>query len=289
MKAATPRPYTPVGSEPKFDKLVDRFLLESRILNKNIREHDMQNAFLNFESKAELQSMLIDVQKKLTELRDELITTKDHFKRYEKKLINEGKGMPGKIVEPEEMKVKRFTLEAQFYTHTKEAEHLTRLIENFVEKKQTEDDKAVLRFGCRGMGKIRNSVLVLIDGMKVTGSANGFRIINSPTSPYHLISAFDYSTMHKEHAVAKSQLNNKLAAFKIKLRAVKATAAETEIGIADKTKEILKLHPEWNLNKISWRGKSLPDPSGFERHQLNGKPEVKPTEKTSVPISKAGK
>jgi len=290
------RDFLPIGSNPYYDRIVNRGLKASTILSKEARGTSLNEAFVNYESKAELKNLLektIEKRDGLQHLLDGKSSANDGFERaftnrekflmYSQKLINEGRAMPGKVKEPENLRDERYTLMANIFIKNREVELLTKLFENYVEKKSTEDEKAILRFGVRGMGKIRHSVLVLMDGMKVTASQNGFRIINSPSTPFHQLSTYDYITMYKEHAVAQSQLNNKLAPFKSKLQAVKATPEETKIGIADKTKEILKLHPEWNLNKIKWHGKLLPDPEGFERHQLNGKPEVKPTEKTSVP------
>jgi len=92
---------------------------------------------------------------------------------------------------PPELLVQRLRWEAKLDVLRREAEFLNDKIANYQQQKQVEHNKAVLVYGPRGNGSLRNGVLAEIDGQE-TGYKDETLIIIDSASPFRGMAVSDY-------------------------------------------------------------------------------------------------
>ena len=129
--------------------------------------------------KPELQSLLLEIKGRISDrmyydpmyggsfkpaklLRTERWTEelKDKFRNLETKCRNEGRPAPESQPELERAK-------AELAVVREELKHVEKLLATIKEEEQWADDALVLKHGPQGIGKMRDGVLVIIDGQRV--------------------------------------------------------------------------------------------------------------------------
>ena len=272
MNKAIQRDHLPIGSEPIYDKIVDRLLLESPILNEKTRAKDHSLAFINFSDPRELNRLLATIKIEKSTIETSIKEQAKRWQQQQSKKVDEGMVAPKSKYEPnEEERKKNLRFQSQLYVVSKEIEYLNKLLSKSEETVTKVADKNVLRNGVRGVGQIRNGSLILIDFQPVVKAKDGCLIIACEESPFHLVSTFDYITLVKKYGVVQTKIEGQqqLMAQKLTAAGIDKEAIKTE---TDKLKaRLLKENPELDLPMIKWRGKTLPDPQGIKKHELNDK------------------
>lgn len=168
------------------------------------------------------------------------------FKIHKQKMINEGRKSPSKM--PPDLKKDRLRAEAKFDVIQSEIAHLERKLSIFQESESEKTEKAVLKGGPQGHGKIQGGILVEIDGQRIVKDPKGVLRMKDHRSPYNGMTASDYT----EHIVRPFQMS-KLKLDKENREKAKEAARK---GIDPKTLKFTKNppRPEWpeNVEHYEW-------------------------------------
>jgi len=103
----------------------------------------------------------------------------------------EAQGHPRPRQWPPELLVQRLRWEAKLDVLRREAEFLNDKIANYQQQKRVEHNRAVLEFGPRGNGHLRDGILTEIDGQEC-GYKDDTLIILDAASPYRGMAVSDY-------------------------------------------------------------------------------------------------
>ncbi len=268
-KTTVKRPYLPVGSEPIFDKIVDRLVIDSPILNEKARAKDHSLAFLNFSDPRELKRLLETIKVEKSGIENMLKEQAKKWEGQQTKKINEGVVSPdSKYVPDEEERKKMLRFEAQLYCVRKEIEGLEKLLSKSEVKETAISDKNVLRNNCKGIGQVKDGSLILIDFMPVVKAKDGCLVIDCAESPYHKIATYDYITLVKSLGVLNSNIEKRTGELARKLAASGVDKEAIKLETDKLEKRFIEENPDIALKMIKWRGKTLPDPQGIKRHEL---------------------
>lgn len=104
--------------------------------------------------------------------------------------VNEGKRAPKDM--PKEMCDRLLMAEAALDICQEEIEFLEKKLLTFTDRDKKESEYALLKRGPEGAGKLRNGVLIRVDGQTVKPDSKGVLRICDERSPYHGMMTADY-------------------------------------------------------------------------------------------------
>lgn len=186
------RPYQPIGTEPEFDKIVDRLLKESRILNPSQRTKDIKMAGYSTTNREQLQASKTDIQERLDEFKVLLTENADQTTRYNQQKIASGRQDPEVTIEKPDAKSKRLELEAKQFVLLREEDQVEKWILIASVKKEKVDLSLMLIRGTIGVS-CRPHGVIQVDGQRVRMNKKVL-VIDCTASPYHRISMHEYLT-----------------------------------------------------------------------------------------------
>jgi len=140
----------------------------------------------------------------------ELIELEKQFQRYRQQRINNGFAMIPDSPEsyPPELKKKLQTLQAKEDVFNEEVSFLTKALEVYANSKKVEQDRSVLKYGCKQVAKGGGELgsIRIIDGQNVS-LIGGIPVINDSQSPYDGMAVMDYrSVICKLFQVQRNQI-----------------------------------------------------------------------------------
>ena len=112
------------------------------------------------------------------------------FKNLKQLTINEGKHPPKEM--PAEMKERMLKAEAALDICLEEIECLEKKLATFTDSDQKESNSEVLKRGPDGAGRLRDGILILLDGQTVKPDAKNVLRICDTRSPYDGMQTVDY-------------------------------------------------------------------------------------------------
>jgi hypothetical protein len=131
------------------------------------------------------------------------------FAQFKKDRVKGGYRSPD--IMPPHMLEEYYKLNAQLTVQLMEADAIEMKIANYKEVEDIESDNMVLKYGLQGSSKLRNGIIVLLDGMKCSETPEGIMIINDPRSPYHGMACSDYRDLCRVwHGQRKAANNERL-------------------------------------------------------------------------------
>lgn len=204
------RRYIPVGSEPIYDKELDRLRLKSNILKqRNTMEiclsdkQGIENEILKLKGNTNTADSKYynpnsrDWEITLLKLANEdLLKIKSQFQDYRQMRVNKGFAEIEDSIEnyPSALKEKLLQLEARYDVFTEELELLEKLLATYVNTEKEISNANILKYGTIGTIRIKAGICVEIDFQNVSVLSNGQLVIDEISSPYHGIMVQDYRT-----------------------------------------------------------------------------------------------
>ena len=284
------RPYLPIGTDKEFDKICDRLLIQSPILNEKVREYD-QKALKDIGSKSAVLGELREIDKIINGedgIRDMLVLNREMTDRTNKLNIDMGRQNPKVRRETDKAKTARLRLEARLYVNLKNCEQLNKWLEIINLKVVKVDTRMMLKSGPIGVSNRPHGV-IHVDGMPVRMNSEVL-VIDCPESPYNGVAMFEYiELIVKPWGRATAAIRNlKITTIR---KMSKSGYEKSEIAEVSK-KAIAELIKEnkWEhlfAVKIGSRPAMPSIPKGVEIHTIK---EVKKVEEIkenkSVPVSK---
>lgn len=232
----------------QYNEFFDRYLLDSTILNAGSKTMGVHTEFMDLPgikgALAQIEgdetgrykthwgetffSSITLAQQKLGELKTIFKSVSDR---------KEAQGHPRPKQWPPELLVQRLRWEAKLDVLRREAEFLNDRIANYQQQKRVEHNKAVLVFGPRGHGSLRNGVLAEIDGQE-TGYKDEVLIICDAASPYRGMAVSDYREFVSKPWLAQRRqwMNEKELKRKQEILEKGFSNTETQLGLR-------KIHP----------------------------------------------
>jgi hypothetical protein len=254
------RIFLPIAQYPVYNDAVDRFMMDSNILNggsdrvtvhstywdrKNIeyhlqeREGDDQGKFIYNGVKSTALIPFIEIKIKAIE---------DSYEKYKHDRIRSG------YAEPTEMPIgilnELYLAKARLTVLFMEAEFLHKQLKEYKDKEEVDSDAMVLKYGLRCHGKLRDGILVLIDGQKVE-DIDGVMTICDSRSPYDQLPVPSY------RALAKKWQEDRKVADKERLMQMQAKCKAEglnipkQLPVSSMRRVNPSTFPSWPENKVN--------------------------------------
>lgn len=235
------RTFLPIAKFAIYNNEVDKLMIESNILNGG--SSGIPSAYTIFWDRNNCLDELFKIEgdangKYISEnktspcLKSQVQKLLDQidskFISYKESRVKQGYESPTEM--PELMLTEFYRLHAKMTVLDAEADELRKRLKSFDESKKQEDDDKVLMYGPLGAGKLKDGILVRIDGQKVTESKDGIMVINDERSPYSGMSVVHYRRLCREYQASKDHSGKYVKA----LRRV--------------SRERLPEWPEWAIN-----------------------------------------
>jgi hypothetical protein len=231
------RTFLPIEKFPAYNDEVDRLMVQSHILNSGSFQMPSYNTIL-WDHKSiqyhltkltgEASGFYIENKEKrlgsIPAIDQQLAQFEMKFEKYKKSQIAKGYDVPGEEM-PREMLNEFYLLHARKTLFEAEVEQLQKMLLTFTNKEKSADDAHVLKYGLRGVCKLKDDQLIIIDGQKVRETAEGIMIIFDKRSPYHLMRVSDYRRLCTEWQKARRRKGDEqLKQLQAKARAEGRTA-----------------------------------------------------------------
>ncbi len=207
------RRYLPIrDSELAYHETLDRLAALSEIISGSVRPTvystimDKQNIMglivaregnedrVYYRNGVQQPALLPLIEEKLYELNEEFAEVQRSYKK-------QGKIIPDKMLP--DMLDKKLRLEAEMDVNLAELKILTQSLAEFTDKEQIESQERVLKFGLSQFGRLRDGVLVELDGQRISALSDGELFIDDPRSPYNDLKVLEYRRLSNEWKAAR--------------------------------------------------------------------------------------
>ncbi len=201
------RKFLPIRDFPLYNDEVDRLIMGSSILNNdpgNISVHstlwDRKNLAYYLAEKVGNEDGFVTLNGKrqlamIPFVKGQLEQLEQTFAQYKKERINQG--FKAVDLMPAHMLEEFYTLNARLTVLEMEADFLQKRLAEYKEVEDVESDSQVLKYGLRAFSKLKDGVIVLMDGQKCSETPEGIMIINDSRSRYSGMSVADYRDLCK--------------------------------------------------------------------------------------------
>ena len=280
------RRYLPIKNHPIYSNFYDRFRMESVILNASARGSSISHS--GDYSNAKFLTSLINELKgnseglfyyhdgdswrtaKIPKLKERLEEIVDEFKKLRQQAVNGGRPPLEKM--PPKLDEKRLQTEGALDVAREELEYLSKCLKEIENSEEQISSDAVLKNGCRGVGKLQDGILCMMDGQRISslfsGKNKGLLIISDTRSPYNGMSSADYySQVSKLWNLARNKLSNRKEKLIRELHE-KGLRSTLDIEWKKARQRLFEKNPDWeSLFKINFNNKRIPAwPKGVKNY-----------------------
>jgi hypothetical protein len=202
------RKFLPIKDFPKYNRELDRLIMNSNILNSNENDpHSIHQVLFDKQNMTILLSERIGdedgyyvlngkkQQASIPFTQGQVDQIEKTFAQYKKDRISQG--FKAVDLMPAHLMEEFYILHARLTLYHMEADFLEKRLTEYKDKEDVESDNLVLKYGLRAFGKLHNGILETIDGQKCSELPDGTIIINDPRSKYHGIAVEDYRELCK--------------------------------------------------------------------------------------------
>jgi hypothetical protein len=221
------RLFIPSTKFPVYNNAVDRYMVESDILNGGNMKPNIHTVIMVREN---MQGLLIELEgdndgvfirdgnyerAAIPFIKTKIREIENKFTDYQDQQVKEGYEMSE--VMPIQMLNEYYEHQARLTVRQAEADELRRRLQVYKDREQKEADSTFLQYGLRGIAhfwgfeapdKSMINVLKEIDGQRITQTSDGLLIINDPRSPWSGISVCDYRVLVKAFFESERQREN---------------------------------------------------------------------------------
>ena len=187
-----------IGKYPVYDQTFDA---EKQFSIKNTQLSSIAMNRSCLAARWGCESLKCEIQTKIQERSIKVKELEDQFEHYQAICAREGRIIPQKLEDVSTIFEDWLQAAARPDIAQEEEDYIQEKLQAFIDAEQLESDARLLEFGPRGIGKLRNGQLCLIDGQNVSVDDKGVLIINDERSPFHLMSIEDY----KKHVIGPWQ------------------------------------------------------------------------------------